>query len=41
MVALVVPAGDYEAEGDVLEALMQYEEVESAMGLSNVEAMGG
>ena len=41
MVALVVPAGDYEAEGDVLEALMRYEEVESAMGLSNVEAMGG
>ena len=41
MVALVVPAGDYEAEGEILAELLQYEEVESAMGLSNVEAMGG
>ncbi len=41
MVALVVPAGDYEAEGDILAELIKYDEVESAMGLSNVEAMGG
>ena len=41
MVALVVPAGNYEAEGEILERLSEYEEVESSMGLSNVEAMGG
>ena len=41
MVALVVPSGDYEAEGEILEELSKYEEVESAMGLSNVQALGG
>ena len=41
MVALVVPAGDYEAEGEILKKLSEYEEVESSMGLSNVEALGG
>ena len=41
MVALVVPAGDYEAEGEILEKLSEYEEVESSMGLSNVQALGG
>ncbi len=41
MVALVVPAGDYEAEGEILDRLTAYEEVESAMGLANVEALGG
>jgi len=41
MVALVVPAGDYEAEGAILEELSGYEEVDSAMGLANVEALGG
>ena len=41
MVALVVPAGDYEAEGEILERLSEYEEVASSMGLANVEAMGG
>ena len=41
MVALVVPAGDYEAEGAVLEELTGYEEISSAMGLANVEALGG
>jgi len=41
MVALVVPAGDYDAEGELLKELIAYEEVESAMGLSNVEALGG
>ena len=41
MVALVVPAGDYEAEGKILEELSTYKEVESSMGLSNLEALGG
>ena len=41
MVALVVPAGDYDAEGAILDKLAEYEEIDSAMGLSNVEAMGG
>lgn len=41
MVALVLPAGDYEAEGEILAHLSEYEEVESAMGLANVEALGG
>ncbi|MBO5279213.1 MAG: MMPL family transporter [Lachnospiraceae bacterium] len=41
LVALVVPAGDYEAEGKILEALEQYDEVDSTLGLSNVEAMDG
>lgn len=41
LVALVVPAGDYEAEGKILEALEMYAEVDSTLGLSNVEAMDG
>lgn len=41
LVALVVPAGDYESEGKILEALEQYPEVDSTLGLSNVEAMDG
>lgn len=41
MVALVVPAGDYEAESDILGELSEYGEVQSAMGLANVEALGG
>ena len=41
MVALIVPAGDYDAEARVLEELTAYEEVSSAMGLANVQAMGG
>ena len=32
LVALVVPAGDYEAEGKILEALEQYDEVDSTLG---------
>lgn len=40
-VALVVPAGDYEAEARLLKELEQYEEVDYSMGLSNVEAMDG
>lgn len=41
MVALVVPAGNYEAEGQLLRALEDREEVDSALGLANVEAMDG
>lgn len=41
MVALIMPAGDYEAEGQILDRLTAYEEVESAMGLANIEALGG
>ena len=41
MVALVLPSGDYEAEGEILARLCEYEEVKSAMGLANVEALGG
>lgn len=41
MLALMVPAGNYEKEAAILEKLSQYEEVDSAMGIANVEAMGG
>ncbi len=41
MAALVVPRGDYEAEGAILEELSSRPEVKSAMGLANIEAMGG
>ncbi len=41
LIALVVPAGNYEAEGKILKALSQYEEVESTLGLSSLEAMDG
>lgn len=41
MVALVVPAGNYEAERAILKELESRPEVKSAMGLSNIEAMGG
>ena len=40
-VALVVPAGDYGAERELLEELETYDEVDYTMGLSNVEAMDG
>ena len=39
--ALVVPAGDYDKERAILDELEQYDEVDSTLGLSNVEAMGG
>lgn len=39
--AVVVPAGDYEAEKAMLDELESYEEVDYTMGLSNVEAMDG
>ena len=41
MLALVVPAGDYEKEKAILDTLTAMEEIDSAMGLSNVEAMDG
>lgn len=41
MVALVLPSGDYESEGRILEELAAMEEVEMASGLANMEAMNG
>jgi len=41
MIAVVVPAGDYESEKAFLDEVTAMEEVNSAMGLSNVEAMDG
>ena len=41
MVALVVPAGDYEAEKAILADLEARPEVKSAMGLANIQAMDG
>ena len=41
MVALLVPAGDYEAEARVLSDLNDCPEVKSTMGLAGIEAMDG
>lgn len=41
MLALIVPSGDYGAEKNLLTALGRFEEIESAVGLSNTEAIGG
>ena len=41
MVALMVPAGDYEKEAALLRELEGREEIDTAMGLANVEAMDG
>ncbi len=41
MVALVVPAGDYEKEAQLLRVLESYDEIDYTMGLANVEAMDG
>lgn len=41
MVALVLPSGNYRAESAILRELTEREEVKSAMGLSNIEAMDG
>ncbi len=41
MLALMVPAGNYEKEAAILSELEQYAEVDSAMGIANVEAMDG
>lgn len=40
-VALVVPTGDYQKEGQLLKELETHQEVDYTMGLSNVEAMDG
>ncbi|MBQ9346649.1 MAG: MMPL family transporter, partial [Oscillibacter sp.] len=39
--AVLVPAGDYQKEGRLLEELGGMEGVQSAMGLANIEAMDG
>lgn len=39
--AVLVPNGDYEKEAEALKALERMEEVDSAMGLANIEAMEG
>ncbi len=41
MLALMVPAGDYQKEAAILSELEQYEEVDYAMGIANVEAVDG
>ena len=41
LVALMVPAGDYQREKLLLDELEQYDEVDYTMGLTNVEAMDG
>ncbi len=41
MVAVLVPVGDYQAEMAVLDELAMQSEVNSIMGLGNIEAMGG
>lgn len=41
MLAVLVPRGNYEAEGKVLQELADLPEVKSAMGLANIEAMEG
>ena len=41
MVALVVPTGDHDKEAALLRELEGREEIDSAMGLANVEAMDG
>lgn len=41
MLALMVPTGDYEKEAAILSELEQYDEVDYAMGIANVEAMDG
>ncbi len=41
MLALIVPAGDYDKEAAILSELEQYDEVDHTMGLSNIEALDG
>ena len=41
MIAVVVPAGDYDKEKAILDELSAMDEVHSVMGLANVEAMDG
>lgn len=39
--AVLVPCGDYDREGKVLKQLSRLQEVDSCMGLANIEAMDG
>ena len=41
MMAILVPAGDYESEGAILRRLSREPDVKTAMGLANIEAMDG
>lgn len=41
IMALLVPKGDYESEKALLRRLEEYDEVDYAMGLSNIEALDG
>ena len=41
VMALLVPRGDYESEKALLKRLERYDEIKSAMGLANIEAMDG
>lgn len=41
MVALIVPGGDTDAEGELLAELEEFDEVDHTLGLANVEAMDG
>lgn len=41
LAALIVPSGDYEAEGRLIRRLESYSEVDSCLGLANIEAMDG
>lgn len=41
MLALIMPTGDYETEKQLLAELEELDGIQSTMGLSNVEAMGG
>ena len=41
LAALIVPSGDYETEGKLIRKLESYSQVESCMGLANIEAMDG
>ncbi len=41
MVAIMVPSGDYEKEGAILDVLSENPNVKSTMGLASIEAMDG
>ncbi len=41
LAALIVPSGDYEKESQLIRTLEKYDEVDSCMGLANIEAMDG
>ena len=41
LVALLVPAGDYEKESKLLDDLDSFDEVDHTQGLANIEALGG